>query len=171
VFRSRVGDWMHWSVTVAEQRGYSACAAGGGVDAIGAMVGAGAPAGGAAGAGIVEASGAGVGIVAVPSGAGAGAGIVLVPSGVGAGVGIAVPSGAGVGIGSPVGGVGAGIGSVAGGAAGSVGGVVDVCAIADVPMSSDAAKKRFFIGRLHPGDARGKRRGARHQCISARNVS
>ncbi len=71
---------MHWSVTVAEQRGYSACAAGAGAAAIGAIVGAGAgmaasgtagAAGAAGAAGIAGSAGAaGISPVGGVSGAG-----------------------------------------------------------------------------------------------------
>ncbi len=68
---------MHWSVTVAEQRGYSACAAGAGEAAIGAIVGAGAgmaasgTAGAAGAAGIAGSAGAaGISPVGGVSGAG-----------------------------------------------------------------------------------------------------
>ena len=49
---------MHWSVTVFEQRGYSACGAGADTAAIGAIVGAGG-AGGVSGAGVTAAGIAG----------------------------------------------------------------------------------------------------------------
>jgi hypothetical protein len=76
VSRSPAELCTHWSVTVFEQRGYSACAVGGGAAAIGAITGAGGGAGiaGSAGAAGISPVG-GVSGAGIAGGAGSGGGV------------------------------------------------------------------------------------------------